>query len=317
MKWTMGRILPATALVLILCNGGWTADTADSAKAKPEAAKTDDQVKVSVTAKDTKLTEVLDSLAKQSKARLIVESTVKGTLPSLSLADVTLESALSAVCKAGKLEWRRVYIAADSSLLEQPDKFAATVRLLGGLSFPDIMLVGSSTGKTGVHLTETSLVDKAQKKLSPELGLSEVYLITNDAAAAAKALKKDDGKDTSGDSAAIDKFTQLAKDQMDAFMKMTPEEREQALMSSINLMDQVDPSYMSTVMQTLLNTDQEALTRMMQRQTEALFHMPDEQRRQLLRFNMKASQMITPGQMQIIQEDMKVIMEEMKNEQGK
>lgn len=305
----------AALLVLALASGAWSAVAAEDATKNDDSVTSAAETKVSITANDSKLTDLIESLAKQSKQKIIAESTVKGTLPSLSLTDVTLESALSALCKAGKLEWRKVCIAQDSKLLEQPDKFAATVRLLGGLSFPNIVLAGSSTGKTALHLTDAKYVARAQETLSEQLSLPPVYLVTNDTAAAAKTLVDDRGNEKP-DTTAVDRFADLSKSQIDMFMKMTPEEREQALMAGINLMDQVDPSYMSTVMQTLLNSDQEHLKRMMSRQTEAFFHMPDDQRRAMIRMNMKAASTFTPEQMKILQEDARIVAEEMKAESG-
>lgn len=315
MRSRAGRMCCAAMLVLVMGAGVWAAETTTGAK----DAKTTDtkpaEVKVSLSASDTKVKELLESLAKQSKEKLILESSVGGTVGSLSLKDVSLEPALTAVCKAAKLEWRKVYIAQESKLTEQPDKFAAIVRLMSGLSFPDLLLAGSSTGKTAIHLSEDKAVGKAREVLPRELGFTQVYLVTNDAAAAARALAKENGKTEPG-SEAVGKYTQMAKEQMDMFMKMTPEEREQVIFESLNLIDQVDPSYMSSVMQTLMNSDPENLKRMVQKQTEVLFHMSEEQRRAMMKFNMKSMEFITPEQRRMLEEDAKAIMQEMQREAG-
>jgi type II secretory pathway component GspD/PulD (secretin) len=308
---------PILALALVFTLGGSVcgSDTASNFEAKDTVGKKESEAKVSISAKDSKLMEVLDSLAKQSNQRIVVESTVKGTLGSLSLSDVTLESALTAVCKAGKVEWCKIYLNKDSKLLEQPDKLAATVRLLGGLSFPDVIQTASSIGKTAVHLTNIKSVEDSIDDLVARLGLTPAYVITNDIAAAAKRIeKKGDGGSRD---AAVERYAQIAKDQIDLFMKMSPEEREQAIFESINIADQVDPSYVSIVMQTLMNTDQEKLRRLVARQTEILFHMSDEQRRAMLKLNMQTMSMLTPEQQKILQEDAIAVMKEMQAEQGK
>jgi len=110
---------PVLALALVFTLGGSVcgSDTASNFDAKDTVDKKESEAKVSISAKGSKLTEVLDSLAKQSNQRIVVESTVKGTLGSLSLSDVTLESALTAVCKAGKVEWRKIYLNKDSKFI--------------------------------------------------------------------------------------------------------------------------------------------------------------------------------------------------------
>lgn len=310
------RTNPILTLTLIftLCGSVWASDTTGNVEVKDNTDNKRSEVKVSVSAKDSKLTEVFDSLAKQSKQKIVVESTVKGTLGSLSLSDVTLESALTAVCKAGKVEWRKIYLSKDSKLLEQPDKLAATVRLLGGLSFPDVIQTASSTGKTAVHLANTKPIEDEIDALVSRLGFTPVYVITNDVAAAAKVIEKNNDGSRS---AAVDKYAQIAKDQIDLFMKMSPEEREQAIFESINIADQVDPSYVSAVMQTLMNTDQEKLRRLVARQTEVMFHMSDEERRAIMKFNMQTMSMLTPEQQKILQEDAMAVMKEIQAEQGK
>jgi len=306
------RALLLLVMALTLAAGSFAAESTGKEPAKTEpaaAAAKDTEVKVSVSAKDTKVREVLDSLAKQSKEKLIIESSVKG--------EVSSQSALSAVCKSSKMEWRKIYIAEDSKLLEQPDRLAATVRLMSGLSFPDMVLAGSSLSKVAVHFGEKNAVQKAEASLPKELGMVRVYLITNDAATLARALAKENEAKKNSESAAVQKYADIAQEQMDMFMKMTPEEREQALVSNLNMMDQVGPEYMSAVMQTMMNIDPENLRRLVSKQTEMLFSMSPEQRRSMMRFNIEAMKMITPEQQKMLQEDAMALMEEMKSQTGK
>jgi len=317
---TKSFVVVFTLFLACICCAGFC-DEAAPAKSEPAtttevkatdvAAKTDEkpaEVKVSVTATDTKVKDILDSLQKQSKERFVVESTVKGDVASLSLTDVSLESALTTVCKSARVVWRKLYIAGDSKLLEQPDKLASTVRLMAGLSFPDMVLAGSSTGRVGVHFEDKTAVKTAEDEAAKTLGMTKVYLITNDAAVAAKAAEKEK-------SSVLDGFINSSKEQMDMFMKMTPEEREQAMMESLNLMDQIGPDYMAAAMQTVMKMDSEYLNRMQQRQMDVIFSMPEEQRRAMIKMNMKQMSNINPEQQKILMEDAKAVMEEMKNEQ--
>ena len=317
----MNRTLRTEAMIaailfatLSLGSGAGAAETAsaDKPQAAPSQAKPEEtkESKVTVEAKDTKVKDIIESLAKQSKEKFVIESTVKGTVGSLSLKDVSLESALAAVCKTAKIEWRKMYIAPDSKLLEQPDRFASTVRLMCGLSFPDMVMAGSSMNKVGAHFEDKKAVTGAEESALKTLGMSKVYLITNDAAVAAKALAKDKEEK----SAAVDKFSQSQLDQMDMFVKMTPEEREQALLASLNMMDQVGPEYMGAIMQTLANSDPESLRRMMNKQMDMLMSMTTDQRRTMMKFQMQAVKMISPDVQKTLQEDAMAIMQEIQQQ---
>ncbi len=65
-------------------------------------------------------------------------------------------------------------------------------------------------------------------------------------------------------------------------------EREQALTAGLGMLDQIDPSYMSAVMQSLMSVDPDSLKAMMAKQTQALFSMSDDDRRAMMKLNMRA-----------------------------
>ena len=262
---------------------------------------------VSLDVKDIKASEVFKSLAKQSNAKIILETSVKGNITA-SVNKISLEKALDAICKSEKIEWREVYVASDSKLIEKPDKLASTIRLISGLSFPDVVVASTSKGKSAVNLTNTKIPKSAEDSLVKELGMVKVYLITNDAAAAAKAIADEKNK-------AVEDYVNSQKQQMDSFMKMTPEEREQALLASLNLMDQVGPSYMSDMMKSLMNTNPDLLKQISARQTQMLFDMAPEDRRAMIKMNMQMQGMITDEQKKMLEEDVKAVMQEMKSDQ--
>ncbi len=302
-------VLPL-AVALLAASGAFAADPAPgkAPAAVATTAKADAKVTIAAPADGSKAKDVFESLAKQTQEKIIVESSVKGDVKSVSLTDVSLESALTAVCKAGKWEWRKVYIGSDSKLLEQPDKLASTVRLMLGLSFPDMLVAGSSMDRYATHFNDKASVLKSETSLAKELGMVRVYLITDDVALAAKALADEKSKKVS-------KYADLQKQQMDAFMDMSPEEREQAIMDSLNMMDQVSPQYMSDVMQSLMS-DPDALRQIMSKQTDFLFDMSQDQRRAIIKMQMQMGSMFTPEQQQMLQEDSQAVMEEIKAEQG-
>jgi len=288
-------------LLLAIATAAIAAEKVDPAAVKPDPSK------VSLAASDgMSASDAFASLAKQSGMKILLESSVKGKV-TVSLKDVTLDAALNAACKGTNMVWRKVYIDPKSELLDKPDRFAATLRLMSGLSFPDLVVAGSSNNKIGVVCQQKQGVEDAQDKIVKDLGLAPVYLVSNDALDAAKEAQKN---------SAVNKFTQSSKDQIDMFMKMTPEEREQALMASLNMMDSVGPEYFGAAMQALMNSNPDTLRRLQARQTEMLFSMSADQRRAMIRMNMEAMKNITPEQQKIIQEDAMAVMEQMKNQQG-
>jgi len=296
----------AVAAILVVCAGVVTADEikTEVINNSAEAAIKSDEVKISIDVKDEKAADVFKTLAEKSKQKIIVESSVKNKV-TVSFNDLPLETILETICKVGKLDWRKIYIDPSSKLLEQPDRLAATVRLVSGLSFPDVVIAGSSSKKCVLHCETDKGVQASLDTVAKVEGLKPVYIVTNDAAIAAKEAE---------DNKAVNKYEETTKEQMDLFMKMTPEEREQAIVAGLDLMNNVGPEYMSAVMQTLIGANPDYLKQMVARQTDMLFNMPQEQRRAMLRMNMQTMSMISPEQQQILQEDAMAIQEEMQKE---
>jgi hypothetical protein len=292
------KIAAVLVVVLVLCFA--VSGLADVSKTDPFASAGGALV-VTVSAVGTPVKDVLTSLASQSKQKILVETSVKGTVKTAIKAD-SLEAALTEVCKANSLAWRKVYIDPKSELLEKPDRFASVLRLITGMSFPDVVVAGSSTNKVAALCQQKPGVEGVQDKLVKDLGMEPVYLISNDATIAARQ----------GASDAVKNYTKSAKDQLDMFMKMTPEEREQALLESLNMMDSMGPEYYASMMQTLLNSNPDTLRRIQARQTDMLFQMPAETRRSMIKMNMEAMKSITPEQQKILQEDAMAVMEQMK-----
>ena len=299
-------------LISALGVGAWAAATSDTGRTTSDPAAATGSLTVSIDAKDKQVTEILDSFAKQTKVKILLESTVTGNV-STTLTDIPLEAALTAVSKAsGKMEWRKLYLAGDSDLMKQPDRLASTVRLMAGFSFPSLVVAGSSTGKLTAHFDDKKGVTVAEDAAAKTLGMLKVYLITNDAAVAAKA-KAEDKKEAKD---ALDKYTKLQQDQMDAFMKMTPEQREQAIIASLDMMDRVGPEYMGAAMDALAKADPEVMRQRIARQTEMMLSMSPESRRAMIRLGMQSQQDISPELKRLLEEDAKAVMEEMKAQQG-
>lgn len=296
------RVLLVVCSLMALCVSGYAADApASGSVVKSDAAS----ATIKIEAKDSPVADVITSIASQSKQKILTESNITGKV-TLTAQDLSLDAALSAVCKSTKLVWRKVYIDPKSELLEKPDRLAATLRLMAGLSFPDLVVAGASNNKIGVICQQKQGVEGAREKIVKDLGMEPIYLVSNDALVAAKEAAKN---------TAVSKYTDMSRKQLDMFMEMTPEEREQALLDSLSLMDNIGPEYYSSIMQTLMKSNPETLQRIQRRGTDMLFSMSTEQRRAMMRLNMQSMSSITPEQMQILQEDAKAIQEEMKNQQ--
>ena len=285
---------------------------ADESAKPDEDAAVAESPKVTITADKSDVVKVLENIAEQSGEKIVVESTVKGKV-TFTAQDLSLEAALGALANAGNFEWRKVYVPVDSELLKKPGRFASTVRLMSGMSFPDLVIAGASTNKVGVHCENPEAVKAAEKLATEHVRMSRVYLITNDAAVAAKALaeKKEEDK---AESDKVANYTNASREQMEMFMEMTPEEQEEALLDALNLMDDAGPEYMSSIMQAMLNADPDTLRRRVERQSQMLFDMTTDQRRAIMRMNMESMKYITPEQMQMLQEDAKAIAQEMQNQ---
>lgn len=311
----MRRIISVVAVLFLLgvlaAAASLAAETADAKTEKePGSSIKTDGTKVSIEADDAKIKDLFNSVADQSKKKIVVESTVKGTVPHISAKDVTVESALTVLCKAGKCEWRKVYIASDSKLLEQPDRLASTVRLVSAMGFPEMLIPAASNGKLAAHYTQEKTVKSVQDLVAKDSALSEVYVITNDAAVAEKEKEKED---QSG-SKALEEYNKQQQEMMDKFIKMTPEEQEQAILAGINLFENMDPSYMASAMRAMSKMDPDVFARMANRGTDMLMSMSTEDRRAMMKMQMRMAAKMSPEMQQMLGEDAKAVVEELQQE---
>jgi hypothetical protein len=291
-----------------VCQFAWSAQTKEKTKpVKPiklEIEKVKDGT-VSVKASAQPVNEVLESVAKQAKQKLVIETTVSGNI-DLTLNKVSFDQALDNICTAAKLQWREVYLAADSEYLSQPDKLASIVRLTTGIGLPDVVVSKSSVGQTGVHTSDKVAVDTAYAAVIDQLKLVPVYIVTNDLGVSSKT----------GNQSKVDEFVALSKKQMDMLMNMSPEDLEKALLASLSLSEQMDPRYMANVMSVLMRSDPVALRRAVSRQNEMIFSMSQEDRRAMIKLGMQLQTTLTPEQIQIMTEDAKAVMAEIEAEKG-
>ncbi|HUV03837.1 MAG TPA: hypothetical protein VMX94_01875 [Armatimonadota bacterium] len=256
---------------------------------------------VTFSATDEKVSEIAKQICKQVSARIAIEKTADVKVTA-SVEDIKVEDALNAICKAGKLQWRKIYLRVDSPLLKKPDTLAATVRLMAGLQFPDLLIEQASTQENLVYLRPKAAVDAIPTKLRKDMGMVTVYLITNDEAAKVAEEKAD---------SRAEKYIKFMKESMKLFMEMTPEEREQAMASGAQFVQSLDPSFMAEMTRNALKMSPEMMGQMMQSNMNIMFSMSPEDRRALMRMQMQASQLIPPELRELLQEDAKAVMKEL------
>jgi len=289
----VNRTIILAACVVFLCKPA-LADAVDPAKETKPAS-------ITFSATKEKVSDVINEAFKETGLRILVEKSADVKV-SASVSEAPVEDALTAICKGGELEWRKIYLKVDSPLLKKPESLAATVRLMAGLQFPDLLIEQTSTSENLVHVADKRAVESLPSSTRKDIGLVSLYLITND-----KADKLEKAKAESR----LEKYAQLMKESMKLFMEMTPEEREQALAMGMQQVQQFDPKYIAEMTKSVLKMGPETFRPLMESQMNMLFSMSPEERRALMRMQMQAAQLITPEQQAILAEDAKAIMQEL------
>ena len=285
-------------IAIVLCAIAITAALAETPKSESASSK---PISVTFYAADEKVSSVLDRVCKQTGARILLEKTAADVKISASVSEIPLEETLTAICKAGEIEWRMIYVKADSPLLKKPDSLASTVRLMAGLQFPDMLIEKTSKPENLVHIANKPAVDAIPISLRKDMGMVAVYLVSNDDAAKVASDKANSN---------VEKYKKLSKEAMDLFMKMTPEEREQAMESGIEQMQNYDPKYMAEMSNSVFKNP-ELMQRMMQGSESMLMQMTTEDRRALIRSQMQMQQYMSPELLKLMQEDAIAVMKEM------
>jgi len=285
-------------ITAVLCIAVFTSPAFAQAP-KPEG-EVDKPITVSFSAANEKVSSLIDRICKETGARILMEKTADVKVTA-SVNDIALEDALTAVCKAGELEWRKIYLRVDSPLLKKPDALAATVRLMAGLQFPDVLIERTSTQENLVHAAERRAVEAIPLSLRKDMGMVSVYVISNDKA---DKLAKEKAESR------VEKYAELSREMMKLFMEMTPEEREQAMATGLQMVQQFDPRYMAEMTKSVLQ-NQQFMGQIMQSQMNMLFSMSPEDRRAILRMQMQAQTYMTPEQKQVLMEDAKAVMQEL------
>lgn len=280
------------AIVLLLIVVCVSAFAAEQATDKPQT--------VTIEASNRKVSIVCERIVKQTNARILLEKTADIEV-SLSLTDMPLEDALTAICKANKLSWRKIYLRADSPLLKNPESLAANLRMIAGLQFPELLVEKALVPESLVYTKQKPVVDSIPMNVRKDLGMVPLYLITNDE----EAKKVKDKLESN-----VEKYRKLQEEALKLFMEMTPEEREQAMALGAQQMQNMDPKLLGEMSKSMMKNP-ELMQRMNQQGMDMLFSMSAEDRRAMIRMQMQAQQYMTDEQRAIIMEDAKAVMAEM------
>ena len=275
-------------LLLVLCVSAFAQEASD----KPPT--------VTIEANKLKVSAVCEQIIKQTSVRMLLEKTADVEV-SLAVTDMPLEDTLTAMCKPVKLSWRKIYIRADSPLLKKPESLAASLRLMAGLAFPELLVEKSSVPECLVYMKQQPVVDSIPMNIRKDLGMVPLYLITNDEKAK-EVKEKVESK--------VEKYRKLQEEALKLFMEMTPEEREQAMALGAQQMQNMDPKLMGDMARSIMKNP-EFMQRMNQQGMDMLFSMSQEDRRAMLRMQMQAQQYMTEEQRKIIMEDAKAVMKEL------
>ena len=287
------------AAFLIASVPAWAADAP-----APTAPKT-----VTLDVSDKPVGEVLKDIASATGETILAEKLVSGTVTA-GIKDATVEKALDAITKSLHIQWRKISVPQGSVLAKDADALAAQMRTVLALRFPDIVISPAGSGGSFVHVQRESAANEIVKTLPPAAGFKTIYLVTDDEKAYKKEVKDESKKK-------VAKYIQASKEQMDAFLAMSPEERKAVLRESMNLVNQLGPEGMQQMMSAVFELDPEYMAEMNRMSMKAMFSMNPDALKNMLRMSMRQQmqmmQEMTPEQMQMMMDIAKEIAGEMQS----
>lgn len=175
--------------------------------------------KVTIDAKDMALDQIVMKLSEQAGVQIILDTGVVGSF-SGELSDIEIEKLLNLITDANNLKWQKLYAKPDEEGKIPMSNVKAQVEAISILEDTPLVVFDPATGKKTVFARlEQKAVDSA---VDPgKLGMKEFYFIFK---------PKDPVKvEEKPEESAAAKFGQLRQQQMELFMKMSPEEQKAAI----------------------------------------------------------------------------------------
>lgn len=215
--------------------------------------------------------EAFQELAQKSGQSILVESSVKGKV-TLSVNDVSFESALSGICQSLEVQWRKLYVDQRPGEELKADSLAAVVRVISAAKLPDVVVSERGSVKPMIFAKRTKMA-VAPDDLVKDTGMKLVYLVSNDRAAA----KKSEGEAKPQETDKVKSYVDMQAEMLTAFLQMTPEERKEALRQAMQMMMQMDPGIWEGMMDATWSAmDDRMMGQMMQMGTQMFAKMPPD-----------------------------------------
>lgn len=131
---------------------------------------------INVQLTDADIAQALETLSKQANVTILGDSTVKGKV-TCNLSGVTVEQALDIFCKMNKLEWRKVYAAADAEGKMSAGSLFKLLDALKELGGSTVIAQDAETRTSTVYVPSAKPDALDASKIATGLKLKEIYLI--------------------------------------------------------------------------------------------------------------------------------------------
>lgn len=190
---------------------------------------------VTVDFKDVPLRQTLDAITVQTSVPIVTSPGLK-CLVNLTLQDISLEQAVTAIASAHNYRWKRVDLAVSKDSPIGAEEIARTVSLLDSLSVTGL-IVADKEKKTQTVFGK-GLPSAAPPQLPEGLKWQSVYLLLK---------PEEEKKDEDGESASEEaeeaktRIDYLNEERLDLLMGLSPEERQKLAQEEFNRMLTVAP----------------------------------------------------------------------------
>lgn len=216
-------------------------------------------------ARSISVAEAAGSLARAAGATVLVDPSLSGTVRD-SVAKQPLEQGLASIAAQTKAQWRKFYMK-DADIPRTKDgavDLRKLVPMVEAASLAPPVSIGVVDPATGMLLSATRsplTAPATQQWLQDRKAMYVLYRPVVSGSALGVA-----GSDVVTD------YYATQKGAMEAFMKMTPEQRRDAMKQGIEM---------------FLNTDPEVMGQMMQQQMQAFMDLPAETKQKLMEVGMR------------------------------
>jgi len=232
---------------------------------------------------DTPIQEVLAKIGQDMRVAIVADSSVSGKV-TLGLKNKPLPEALDVLCKQLGLTWRRIFLPRNQNIA--PDKLSEIIRALKALEVAGIFIEDPATGQ-GTSLMKNFPLQPGYDAQMTAGGsaFKAVYLVTDEKASKTAQARKEEKGSKDQKPGRVQRYVDIAREQMEMLMQMTPEERREAMMAGMQMFMNMDPQARQQMMQMG-----------MQMGMEMFQQMDPQMRQQLIEQSMQAFQQMFQNQ---------------------